>query len=136
MRTVAELVRAMRSACAVACAVLGCVTPGCTWGGCYDAPYTYAVSDAQVTRLMEGTASPTMNGCNAVCLELRNNAWNTVPVDYVDADWGVRDGGHLDAGVGARGFVDAASVGNLWPPPESCSLSGHQLTCVWHQCAL
>lgn len=70
---------------------------------CHERVYHFAVDDAQVARVTEGTAAPTARGCNIVCYEVSRQ----------------RDAGAVYGGLPASSPIQV----------ESCSLSGHQLTC-------
>ncbi len=71
------------------------------------------LDDQELARVTEDTGSVTMSGCVAVCGDFE-----------VSQNHPVADGARPDAAPG---------VG--WPASR-CALSGHELTCFWHLCAL
>ncbi len=92
---------------ALACLLLALVpASGCTCGGCYEQVFAYPVSDSQIERVLSGTPTPTRAGCQ-LCGELRFSRF----------------------GVASDGGPTGYRV-------DRCSLSGHELTCVFIDCAL
>ena len=87
--------------------LLGWVCGGCACGGCDGEPREYPVSDAQIQQLLQGTAAPTTNGCQAVC-----------------------------NGIRSREFGDFSDAGPDRFTVEGCALSDHELTCTFRVCAL
>ena len=82
------------------------LSDGCS--SCSPRVYRFTLDDDQVARVTEGTAAPTMHGCNIVCYEVRQQ----------------RDAGSSPDG----GLPLGTSPGT---PVQSCSLSDHTLTCDW-----
>ena len=80
---------------------------------CPNPTFAYTISDVEIAALFEGTGAPTLNGCRVIC-----GGYGVFLIEH--------DGG----GTPEAGFFDA----NALPPEpwttQSCTLDGHQLTCV------